>query len=147
MNTYMTPEWKLEHEVNTLRKEGCPDEEIAARLSLHIGVIRQTPLPRPQPQRERAVQHMQLQSLHQTFMPKAVAGDAEAAGVVLKVQRRHADLLGLDAPKQTVNLNYDGGDIASIPTHVLKQMLADQAGLIVDVTPEPTDPENNPPQA
>ena len=122
------PEWRLASEVNDLRREGYPDDEIAVRLALHPGVVKSIPLPKPQPVRQRAVQHLQLQRLVGVLMPKAEAGDLNAAGLLIKVMQREATLLGLDAPKETIvhnnNLNQD--DLRNLSTEQLKQMVMDQ---------------------
>jgi hypothetical protein len=133
------------HLINIERAAGLTDEQIADKLGQPLALVRAAPVPRPNPQRERAVQHMQLQTLQTVFLPKAAAGDAEAAGLVLKLQRRQADLLGLDAPKQTLNMTYEASNLQGIPTHVLKQMLADQAGLTIEgeSSPEPTEPTDD----
>lgn len=42
-----------------------------------------------------------LDGLTSTFYPKAIDGDIDAAGTVLRVMQRRAKLLGLDAPTKT----------------------------------------------
>lgn len=120
--------------INVERTAGLTDEQIAAKLGHPIAVVRAVPLPRPQPQRARAVQFMQIEAIQQAFMPKAAAGDMDAANLVLKAQRRQADLLGLDAPKETVsrNFNVDAGNLHHLSTAQLKQMVADRVGLIIE---------------
>lgn len=143
MQLNTVPEWRLASDVNTLRREGHPDEEIAARLSLHPGAVKSVPLPRPQPQRQRAVQHLQLQQMAQALMPKAQAGDLNAAALMLKVMQREATLLGLDAPKETIvhNSLLDKEDLRNLSTAQLKEMFIQQMEAnTIDVTPESPDP-------
>lgn len=145
MNLSTVPDWRLASDVNTLRKEGHPDEEIAARLSLHPGVVKSVPLPRPQPQRQRAVQHLQLQQMAQALMPKAQAGDLNAAALMLKVMQREATLLGLDAPKETIvhNSNLDQDDLKNLSTEQIKKMLLEQIEAeTIDVTPSEVAPDD-----
>lgn len=46
-----------------------------------------------------------------TFLPRALAGDPEAANVVLKTEAQRARLFGLDAPVRTEVTGADGGPI------------------------------------
>lgn len=46
-----------------------------------------------------------------TFLPKALAGDPDAANVVLKTEAQRARLFGLDAPVRTEVTGADGGPI------------------------------------
>lgn len=134
-------EYSVVNSINNKRRLGMADEQIAFELRLGISQVRSVPLPRPQSSRSRAVQHMQLQQMAQQLVLAVEKGDREAMMLLLKVQRREADLLGLDAPKETVsrNFNVDAGNLQEIPTHVLRQMIVDQAGLTIDVTPDPSD--------
>ena len=116
--------------VNAKRIQGVCDEQIAYTLNLHPQQVKAVPLPRPDAPQSRAVQHLQLRKMAQALMPRVEAGDAGAIALMLKVQRREADLLGLDAPKEVINKNFvadmrDPGDLRTYTTQELQQMLAD----------------------
>lgn len=118
----------LTFDINTLRRGGQTDEEIAAHLGEPLHIVKSVPLPRPQPVRQRAVQHLQLQRLVHVLMPKAEAGDLNAAALLIKVMQREATLLGLDAPKETIvhNSNLDQDDLKNLSTEQIKKMLLEQ---------------------
>lgn len=141
MTPATVPEWSIAADVTTMRRDGYPDEEIAARLSLHVGAVHAVPLPRPQPQRQRAAQAMQLQVAIQKLMPAVEQGDRDAILTMLKVQQREANLLGLDAPKEVVSHNFnttldvDGmtpEQIKDLPTADLKAMVLRSAAHRLD---------------
>ena len=143
---------QLSAQVNYLRTHGIPDEQIASDLNQGIRVIRSVPLPRPQPQRQRAAQAMQLQVIVQQLMPLVEAGDQAAIALLLKVQRREADLLGLDAPKEVVthNFNQDTADLKAMTVSQLKALVLQHLeATTLDVTPSSAgeDAEADPPAA
>ncbi len=146
-STATIPEWQLLSDVSAGRLAGLPDSQIAVNLNLPLAVVQAVPLPRPQPQRQRAVQHQQLMKMASTLMPKVVAGDTDAMNAMLKVMKREADLLGLDAPKEQVihnfnnDLNANESDPAKIPTHELRRRVMEA----IDVTPTAPDPDRNQP--
>ena len=137
---------ELVTQLNTLRSHGLTDEQIADALSLSVSVVRSVPLPQPHPQRQRSVQHMQIQSMQTAFAPKAAAGDHDAAATLLKVMKREADLLGLDAPKEVITHNFDHDkELENLSTAELKRraLEAIERGAIVEgeLVAEDTSPQ------
>ena len=129
----------LTFDINTLRRGGQTDEEIAAHLGEPLHIVKSVPLPRPQPVRQRAVQHLQLQRLVHVLMPKAEAGDLNAAALLIKVMQREATLLGLDAPKETIvhNATMTLEDVGNISTEELKRMVMEQLeATTINLTPD-----------
>jgi len=122
-------------DVNNRRQRGLSDDQIALDMHLSLHAIKSVPLPRPQPQRQRATQALQLQVALQQLMPAVEEGDREAIALMLKVQQREANLLGLDAPKEVINHNFT--EVDEIPTSELKRMVqAHLEASTIDVTPE-----------
>ena len=133
-------------DINAHRRNGLTDDQIALEMDLPVTTIKSIPFPKPQPARQRAAQAMQLQTAIQMLMPKVEAGDVEAIQTMLKVQKREADLLGLDAPKETIsrNFNTDVTDVTAISTDDLKRMVLEHLNqTTIDVTPE-TAPDDDP---
>jgi hypothetical protein len=64
-----------------------------------------------------------LDNLQLAFWTAAVGGDANAAGVVLKVMARRAKLLGIDAPAN-INLNRTG----ALPPIIVEEVLSNGNG-------------------
>ena len=127
--------------VNAKRAMGVNDEQIAYLLNLSPSQVSRIPYPQPNHARSRAVQHMQLQVIVQQLMPLVEAGDQAAIALLLKVQRREADLLGLDAPKEVVthNFNQDTADLKAMTVDQLKALVLQHLeATTLDVTP-PTD--------
>ena len=58
-------------------------------------------------EQERALMLQRLDALILTYMPQAIAGSRDAAEIVLKTDRRRAELLGLDA---LAKLSHPGAD-------------------------------------
>jgi hypothetical protein len=126
--------------VNAKRAMGINDEQIAYVLNLSPNQVRAIPYPKPNTTRAKSVQHMQLQVMVSKLMPRVEAGDREAMLTMLKVQRREADLLGLDAPKEQINRNFnmEGDDLKNLSTEQIKKMILEQIeSETIDVTPEP----------
>lgn len=134
--------------VATMRQQGYSDDDIATALNIHPNLVKSVPLPRPQPQRQRSVQHAQLMQMQRTLMPKVEAGDVDAMLTLLKVQKREADLLGLDAPKEVISTNFNmAADVEGMTPEQVKELTIDQIKHMllvklgqlsdpIDVTPE-----------
>ena len=138
-------EYSVVNTVNSRRMMGAADEQIAFDLKLPIQSIRAIPYPKPNTVRSKSVQHMQLQVMVSKLMPRVEAGDREAMLTMLKVQRREADLLGLDAPKETIvhNANMDVDDLKNLTTEQIKKMLLEQIEAeTIDVTPSEVAPDD-----
>lgn len=139
----------LHADVNLRRRFGLDDYDIAQAMQIPPHIVKSVPLPRPQPQRQRAIQHMQLMKMQHTLMPKVEAGDHEAIQLLLKVQKREADLLGLDAPRAVINHNFSADiDIDGLTPEQVKELSIDQikhmllvklGEAAIDVTPAPSD--------
>lgn len=143
--------------INRMRMMGTADEQIAFALRLPLHRIEAIPYPRPNPERSRAVQDMQLRMMAETYAPLAEKGDRSAALLLLKIQDRQAALLGLDAPKEVIqqnynrnfNLNYDDlsdEDLDRMTTTELKRLylkVMDESKVVDgEVLPEtPPEPE------
>ena len=119
----------LYNTVRDLRTLGFTDEEIAINKKLALNVVSAIPPPRPQPNRQRSVQHMQLMQMAQALMPRVAKGETEAITLMLKVMTREANLLGLDAPKEVISHNFNQDqsanetDYRNMSTDELKQRL------------------------
>jgi hypothetical protein len=93
--------------VNNLRREGLTDAAIALQLNASPQAVASVRLPKPDPQRQRSVQALQLQIAAQQVMPRVEAGDMQAINLLLKLQAREASLLGLDAPTEVVQRQFN----------------------------------------
>jgi len=122
--------------VNAKRAMGVNDEQIAYVLNLSPSQVRAIPFPRPNVSRTKAVQQMQLQVALQQLMPAVEKGDRDAMLTMLKVQQRQSSLLGLDAPKEVINHNYNSDvevegmtmdQIKDMPTEALKAIVLRKA--------------------
>lgn len=134
--------------VNQRRMIGSPDDVIAFDLRVPLRTIEAIPYPKPNVPRSRAVQHMQLSRAMASIMPKVETGDAEAIALMLKVHKREADLLGLDAPKEVISHNFEGParDLSGMTVDELKRMAMEHIeATTIDVTPtradEPAEPD------
>lgn len=154
MKTNVAP-FLIDPLITDRRRDGFTDEQIANELDVSLGYVQAIPLPKPKPERSRAVQHLQLTQMARTLMPKVEAGDLNAIGLMLKVMQREATLLGLDAPKEVVNKNFniDGDvdeDIAKmtlpqLKARVLELAKAGEVGVTAEgefyvITPEQSEP-------
>lgn len=139
-------QYSLVNTINSKRMIGMADEQIAFQLRLPIAQVRAIPYPRPNHSRSRAVQHMQLQVMASKLMPAVEQGDRDAMLTMMKVQKREADLLGLDAPKEVVSHNFNTTlDIEGMTHEQLKEVSTEQLKAMVlreaskgaiDVTPD-----------
>lgn len=134
--------------VNGHRARGLTDDEIVARTGYPRLVVRSVQLPAPAPSRQRSVQHMQLTKATEQLMPKVEAGDQDAIALLLKVHKREADLLGLDAPKEVISHNFEGParDLSGMTVDELKRLAMEHIeATTIDVTPtradEPAEPD------
>lgn len=122
------------YEVNHLRAFGLTDEQIAANKNEPLAVVQGVPLPRPKPERSRAVQHQQLMKMAAALMPRVEEGEREAIQLMLKVMQREASLLGLDAPKEVISHNYNAmvdKPLDAIPTAELERLLIEGTCTVV----------------
>lgn len=136
----------LHTNVNRLRICGSSDDDIARAVGVSLQVVRNVPLPKPNVQRSRAVQHMQLQVMASKLMPAVEQGDRDAMLTMMKIQKREADLLGLDAPKEVVSHNFNTNmDIEGMTPEQLRELSTEELKLIVlrqasheatDITPD-----------
>lgn len=101
--------------VNEKRAAGLSDEQIAQETGYPVEAVRSVEPPTISTRRQRAVQHMQIQKMTAELTPhvsratedgKSVP-DLNVINTLIKVQRREADLLGLDAPKEIVSRNFN----------------------------------------
>ena len=131
--------------INAKRAMGVLDEQIAYMLNLTPSQVGAVPLPKPQPNRQRAIQHAQLMQMAQALMPRVEKGEVEATQLMLKVMQREANLLGLDAPKEQVvrnfNMDIDGltvDELREVPTEEIKRRLLQLSSLPGEATADPT---------
>jgi hypothetical protein len=101
-----------------LRKAGYTFEAIAKAIGYkdHSGAYRsvQTALKQLVAQPAAEVRELELARLDQLLLglwPRAIAGHEKAVASVLRIMERHADLLGLDAPKRQELTGKDGRPI------------------------------------
>lgn len=104
-------------EVIALRREGCSFREIGDILGVSsttafkdakaiiAEVVRET---KDMYEEIRAIELMKLDELEVANLPKAMDGDTKASGIILSIQKRRAELLGLDAPAKS-KIDLDGG--------------------------------------
>ncbi len=71
----------------------------------------------------RTLELARLDSLLQTFYPKAVNGDYQAFDRVIKVAERRAKLLGLDMPVKVASTLSDGTDIQAGQWQEIRQVV------------------------
>jgi AraC-like DNA-binding protein len=91
-----------------LRESGMDLREIAAELGYSdaSGAYRavrsalQTILPDETRDEYRRLEIARIDALQAAMWPRAIAGDAKAAGIVLRCVSTRSDLLGLEAPRQ-----------------------------------------------
>lgn len=140
------------HTVNVKRSQGINDEQIAWVLNLAPSQVRAIPYPTPNVSRSRSVQHMQLSVMASKLMPDVEKGDRDAILTMLKVQQREANLLGLDAPKEVINRNFDLSalDVHGITPEQMRDLTTDELKVLVlrsaaqnaiDADPAPEAPE------
>ena len=118
----------FDREVHAYRTLGVADHDIALKLKVDPKVVESVPPPRPSAPRSRAVQHQQLMQMAQALMPKVAEGDRDAIATMLKVMQREASLLGLDAPKEVINRNFntlEDPPVSQLPTSELLRMIAE----------------------
>lgn len=123
----------LVHTVNVKRMQGINDEQIAWVLNLAPSQVRAIPYPTPNIPRSRSVQHMQLSVMASKLMPAVEQGDRDAILTMLKVQQREANLLGLDAPKEVINRNFDTfvGSVGDLSPEQIRDMTTDELKMLV----------------
>ena len=138
----------LYNTVRDLRTLGFTDEEIAINKKLALNVVSAIPPPRPEPQRQRAVQHSQLMRMAQALMPRVANGENDAIQLMLKVMQREANLLGLDAPKEVISHNFNQDqaihetDYRNMTTEELRRRVYQVIdGTAERIQPDPAEPD------
>jgi hypothetical protein len=83
-----------------------------------------------EPAREqRIIADQRLDLLLQRVLPAVLQGDLDQVRNVLAIEKRRADLWGLDAPKGVEVTGADGGPIETDVGQLLRQRLAEIAGV------------------
>lgn len=94
-----------------------------------------------EPAREqRIIADQRLDLLLQRVLPAVLQGDLDQVRNVLAIEKRRADLWGLDAPKGVEVTGADGGPIETDVGQLLRQRLAEIAGVpLTEQQPVPLD--------
>lgn len=136
----------MERRILVLKVLNVPDYEICERLNVSEKAVAKVKLYKPDVEQTRRLQHAQHAAMLQTFMPMAVEGDKDAAGIVLKIHARSSALLGTDSPReisllQHQQLGYEGLPADALPLkeltrRVLEDYRAREEARTVDIPVE-----------
>lgn len=116
---------KRREQVAKFRLAGWSTREIAAHLKCSIGTVssdekavfeRVREKTDSTVQRAKAISLARLDQITKGVWDGALTGDIDAGNLVLKIEKRRADLLGLDAPARQELTGRDGAPLGTEPT-------------------------------